>query len=175
MYVLPSYSSRLFALLIGINTYNGSKNTSNSRATAVYSPNELPTFNDLRGAVPDAEQFHEYLITDLQVPQSHITFLRDKEATRERIIKAFQELSTNEKIQKGDSIFIFYAGHGAQAYPPKRLIGTPGCPERVELLVPHDYHKDPANVQNMGIPDYSLAALLNKIAKEKGDNIVSHK
>jgi hypothetical protein len=172
------YSPRLFALIIGINTYNpSSKAVSIDRGSQVLTANSLypalPSFTNLRGAVADAEHFHTYLTSKLGVPEKQITLLREKDATREEIIAAFQRFSEKGNgINKGDSIVIFYAGHGAQARPPKRLLGTDGCPEYVELLVPYDYNKIPGNQENMGIPDYTLAALINAIARSKGDNIV---
>ncbi|KAF8200311.1 caspase domain-containing protein [Pholiota molesta] len=167
----PKFNSRLFALIIGINKYN-SRTTSNSRGQKTYSPEiELPSFTNLRGAVADAENFYKYLTSDLDVPSDRINLLCDEQATRAEIIKAFQDLGERQDIRKGDSIVIFYAGHGAQALPPQRLSATPGCPKYVELLVPHDYGKDPKNYQSKGIPDYTLAALLNGIAEKKGDNI----
>lgn len=171
---LSIHSSRLFALIIGINRYN-SHTISNSRGQKPYysSEIELPLFTNLRGAVADAENFCKYLTSDLFVPSERIKLLCDEEATRAEIIKAFQDLGERQDIRKGDSIVIFYAGHGAQALPPQRLSDTPGCPTYVELLVPHDFGKDPKNYQSKGIPDYTLAALLNGIAEKKGDNIVS--
>ncbi len=132
----------------------------------------MPTFTNLRGAVADAEEVYDYLTSDLGVPKSQITFLRDSEATRDNIIAAFRNLADNKDIKEGESIFIYYAGHGAQALPPNRLLKMIGCPEKVEVLVPHDYGRVPAKHESMGIPDYSVGALLNQIAEKKGDNIV---
>lgn len=166
-----TYSPRLFALLIGINTYNGEASSTASQPRASSAVN-FPPFPNLRSALSDAEKFNNYLIADLKVHKDHITFLRDTEATRDRIIGAFKNLADDERIVKGDAIFVFYAGHGAQALPPKSMINKEGCPEKVELLLPHDYNHFPGNQENMGIPDYTLGALINKISKKKGDNIV---
>lgn len=161
---------RLFALVIGINTYNGLQSSSGNRDrdTDV----AVPTFTNLRGAVADAQEVYDYLTSDLGVPKNQITFLRDEEATRTNIIAAFRNLASNKDIKEGDSIFIYYAGHGAQTLPPKRLLRMKGCPEKVEVLVPHDYGRIPSKHESMGIPDYSIGALLNQIAEKKGDNIV---
>lgn len=98
--------------------------------------------------------------------------LLDEQATRHNIIDAFQKLAKNDKIKKDDSIFIFYAGHGAQVLPPKRLTKIIGCPEKVELIIPYGSLFDAKDHQHMAIPDFTLAALLDKIAKEKGNHIV---
>jgi hypothetical protein len=131
------------------------------------------SFPNLRGAIADAEHFYEYLTSTLEVPKERITVLHNEQATRSKIIAAFRKLGNDKDICHGDSIIIFYAGHGAQALPPQRLLGKPGCPKYTELLVPYDFNKFPGQQDSMGIPDYTLAALLNTIARNKGDRIVS--
>lgn len=171
---LPSICS-LFALLIGINTYNGGQKSASgteANVTVKHSTSNSSTILDLRGAVPDAENFEKYLLNTLRVDKDNISVLLDERATRKNIIDAFQDLANNKKIKKNDSIFIFYAGHGAQALPPNRMAGLPGRPEHVELLVPYGFVEGSTEYQHMGIPDYTLAALLDKISKEKGNNIV---
>ncbi|KJA22663.1 hypothetical protein HYPSUDRAFT_645955 [Hypholoma sublateritium FD-334 SS-4] len=143
----------LFALLIGINTVDST------------------IFQRLRGAVSDAERFKFYLQNTLKVDESRIKLLLDKEATRCNIIEAFQNLAKNPDIKRDDSILIFYAGHGWRALPPLRMASLPGCPERVELLIPSDFDQDSQDFQHMGIPDYTLAALLDKVSKSKGNRI----
>ena len=98
--------------------------------------------------------------------------LLDEQATRDNIIKAFQELAKNDNIKKDDSIFIFYAGHGAKALPPKRLSHMSGLPEQIEIIIPYDYRPDTEKHEYMPIPDFTLAVLVDKISKEKGDHIV---
>ncbi len=141
-------------------------NSSDLRAGAT-SLSNLPVFSNLRGAVSDAKKFRDYLINTVEVDPRHISLLIDEQATRENIIDAFRRLAHNPKIGHGDSIFIFYAGHGAQALPPQSMLGLPGCPEYVELLVPYNS----INYRDM-IPDYTLEALLDEISKKKGNNIV---
>ena len=142
----------LFALIIGINIYQ-----------------EQP---HLRGAVADAKAFKSYLMTSLGVDESRIICLFDQDATRAQIIQGFKELSENEAIQPGhDSIVIFFAGHGAAAPPP------PGWEARgpnswTQLLIAHDSSTE-KNGTILGIPDFTVAALLDRIAERKGNNIVS--
>ncbi|KAF9476893.1 hypothetical protein BDN70DRAFT_838545 [Pholiota conissans] len=168
---------RLFGLLIGINTYNRDSHVvsaSGDRGSRLFSKTPQGTtasFTNLRGAVADAQNFQDYLTSDLGIPGDQVQLLCDKEATREKIIKSFRDLATSEKIQYGDAIVIFYAGHGAQALPPKRLERQTGCPTLIELLVPYDFNDYPEKQEYMGIPDYTLAALLNQIAEVKGNNI----
>ncbi|KAF8970608.1 caspase domain-containing protein [Flammula alnicola] len=139
--------SRLFALIIGINTY------------------ESDEFRNLRGGVADAESFKQYLEVDLKVPRSQITFLIEKGASRSAILSGFKSLQNDPRIQRGDPIFIFYAGHGGEIKPPE---GWDTGGRKIQVLVPHDY----STKRNItGITDRELGKLLNGIAKEKGDNI----
>ena len=148
-------SPRLFALIIGINEYKSPK---------------IPV---LSGAVPDAEAVRDYLQnpSHLGVPSSQIRILLDSEAKRAAIIKEIKALSLKDEIEKGDPILIYYAGHGGSADTPKdwRLGGT----GKTEFLIPYDHSSslEDGNPSH-GIPDRTLGALLSRLAKEKGDNIV---
>jgi hypothetical protein len=126
----------------------------------------------LRGAVADANAFKNYLTTSLDVDKSRIISLIDKEATRAKIIESFQFLSKAKAIQRGhDPIVIFFAGHGGDApSPPGWEAGGPGS--RTQFLIAHDSSTE-KNARIYGIPDRTVAALLNSIAERKGDNIVS--
>ncbi|KAF8968688.1 hypothetical protein BDZ97DRAFT_1754992 [Flammula alnicola] len=140
--------SRLFALIIGINTY------------------ESDEFRNLRGGVADAESFKQYLEVDLKVPRSQITFLTEKGASRSAVLSGFKSLQNDSRIQRGDPIFVFYAGHGGELKPPE---GWDTGGRKIQVLVPHDYS---TKRKITGITDRELGKLLNGIAKEKGDNIV---
>ncbi|KAA1472263.1 hypothetical protein DENSPDRAFT_881116 [Dentipellis sp. KUC8613] len=147
---VPSKPPRFFALIIGINKYQ--------------SFNIAP----LKGAVPDANQVEKYLKDDLGVPPDNIRNLRDKEATRAAIIQEFRALATDDRIQPGDPIFIFYAGHGSTAQAPE---GWEAGGPKIQLICPHDHLETVDGHQVVGIPDRTLGALLSNIAKQKGDNI----
>ena len=113
----------------------------------------------------------DYLQKHLAVPSSQIRNLRDSEATQAAIIHAINTLTTDGRIQQGDPILIFYAGYGSTA--PRPTAWQIGDPE-TQVLVPHDYFSD--NVEKdgkvYGISDRTLAALLERLACAKGDNIV---
>jgi len=149
--------TRLFALIIGINNYQSKE------------------FFRLRGAVPDGKEFKDYLMKRLRVPEGQISTLFGEQATRSAIIQAFKDLSKDNRIKEGDPIFIFYAGHGAQKTP------HPDWKEpnaKIEVIVPYDCTDDsdrqtPATGFVPSIPDITIAALINEIAREKGNNIVS--
>ncbi|KAF8200295.1 hypothetical protein BJ912DRAFT_844185 [Pholiota molesta] len=120
LYALSSssiHSSRLFALIIGINNYkpNISQATSSSYRDKEASYIDLPSFTNPRSALADAKHLYKYLTFDLGVPSEQIKLLRDEETTRAEIINAFHDLGERQDIRKGDSIVISYAGHGADA------------------------------------------------------------
>lgn len=142
----------MFALIIGINEYN---------------PEDI---NPLDGCMKDATDVRDYLLKDLKVPDSHIRFLTNENAKRADIIKAFLEIQTDKRIKKNDPILIFFAGHGDETDAPT---GWPSgdVSNQIQMIIPQDYSTNPAR-QVHGIPDQTLAALLNGIAIEHGDNIV---
>ncbi|KAF8148655.1 hypothetical protein B0H34DRAFT_736447 [Crassisporium funariophilum] len=140
---------RLFALIIGINFYENVRS--------------------LRGAVPDALAFKEYLETNLNVPTSHIHTLLNRAASRSAIIESFIRLKEDSRIDKDDPILIFYAGHGSEV--PAPLGWESGSDSaKIQLLVPQDYCSAKGR-EIPGIPDRTIGALLNNIAEVKGNNI----
>ncbi len=151
--MLTSTLSRdIYALIIGINNYW-----------------ERPK---LLGAVNDAKQFEEHLKAN-GVPSTNITKLFDDHATRVAIISELKYLARNTNIEKDKSaIIIFFAGHGASSPAP------PDWPEwatvggQVEQLCSVDIQSTPGKVIE-GIPDHMIRLLLDEIAAEKGNNIVS--
>ncbi|KAF8970573.1 caspase domain-containing protein [Flammula alnicola] len=148
----PPAKGSIFALIIGIDNYKS--NT---------------IFTKLKGGREDARAFQTYLMEDLQVPGDQITLLLEDKATRSAIIAGFESLANNDRIKKGDPIFIFYAGHGAQGPSPTawKSYGI----QTIEFLVPYDYDDPDSGTKIESIPDYTLGALLNGIAEKKGDNI----
>ena len=143
---------RLFALIIGINDYESS------------------SIQNLQGAVPDADAMRDYLENDLGVPSSQIENLRNGAATKSAIIDKIKAFSSDDsKIEKGDPILIYYAGHGHSAKTPEDWPNW--NTDKIELLVPYDYPSlvcDP----NFGITDRFFGILLSELKEKKGDNIV---
>jgi hypothetical protein len=139
---------RLFALVIGINRYK-----------------ELRP--KLYGAVADANAIIEYLSS--KTSASRILSLKDKQATRKAIIKAFKTLNESKDIEKNDPIMIYFAGHGGEAQ-------IQGQEEMTQMILPYDASPRTQNVGELpvilGIPDFEIRKLLNDIALEKGNNIV---
>ncbi|PVF92204.1 hypothetical protein CPB86DRAFT_769659 [Serendipita vermifera] len=146
----PSFKS-LWALIIGINKYIS------------------PKLSQLRGAVADADAVKDYLTGDLKVPENNIKTLIDEKAIRADIIKGIRWLIEHPSIHKNDPILIFFAGHGGEGPAPERW---PARRSKVQYIVPHDYFPEGEGEQVHGIPDVSIAELLNELANIKGDNIV---
>ncbi|KAI0309055.1 hypothetical protein OF83DRAFT_1072600 [Amylostereum chailletii] len=151
---IHSPSSRLHALLIGIDTYASEK------------------IHNLGGAVADAKAMQGYVETRLGAPKSQIITLHNEQATREAILDAFEAM-TSGNIQRDAPILIYYAGHGSTARAPKNWDTGNG---EIQLIVPHDCTKDvddQASSDNAidAIPDRALNVLLQRLAEKKGDNI----
>ncbi|KAG6875960.1 hypothetical protein C0993_006570, partial [Termitomyces sp. T159_Od127] len=130
--------------------------------------------NDLHAAVKDAENVREFLICRLGVSQNRIAYLRDEEATREAIIKVMEDLANDSAISKDDPILIYYAGHGAEADPPDRHWPTSSENGKVQMLLPHDFVKNPEgseDIRGQGILDIKISSILSKIARNKSNNI----
>lgn len=137
-------TKKMWALLIGIDEYSDVR--------------------DLRGCVNDVEAVRIFLVNQLSVPEEQIRVLTNQEAKRANILQAFQEfLIDNAAIGQGDQLLFHYSGHGS------RMRDTSGLePDGYnETLVPHDARS--AGIYD--ISDKTLAALLDRLAASKGDNI----
>ncbi|KAF8601175.1 hypothetical protein BDV93DRAFT_585909 [Ceratobasidium sp. AG-I] len=146
--------SRLYALTIGINNY--------------------PSLGHLGGAVNDANNIVAFLTEDLNVPIDHILNLRNESATRCTIIKALQDLRGDSRIEKGDPILIYYAGHGGSTKASNEWREKTGS-SQIQVIFPWDYHTLQHNsVERVDcIPDRTIHLLLNSLAEAKGNNIAS--
>jgi hypothetical protein len=125
--------------------------------------------------VPDAEAFDSYLKDSFVHWRPTIIYLCDGAATRQGIIAAIRSLINNADIQKNDPILIYYAGHGARIDRPSgpnwdRWVSLDS---KVEQLCPSDIGTGPKGELICGIPDRTIAVLLNALSKKHGDNIVS--
>lgn len=128
------------------------------------------SISPMKGAVSDARAMEEYLVTKMGVLSSHILTLRDQEATREAIITVLRNIGDHPNIGRGDPILIYFAGHGTTvAVPP----GWESANSKVPVLVPYDYGSGVEGATVSGIPDRTIAILLDEIAETKGNNIVS--
>ena len=140
----------MFALVIGIGNY------------------ACKQFSPLPGAVPDANEVVNWLVTDLQVPRNQVSLITDEAASRAGIISALKAFRSDSRNHQGDPIFIYYAGHGSGIPAPEGWeCGGPG--RKIQILVPQDYAPEHGIC---GIPDHVLGWLIHRIAEKKGNNIV---
>ncbi|KAJ7207140.1 hypothetical protein GGX14DRAFT_456331 [Mycena pura] len=143
----------LWALVIGVDKYQ--------------------RLNALSGCVADADDFADFLVSRLGVPKDHIKTLHNEEATRQEITSSIAALAKDNRIQNGDAIAIFYAGHGAEARPPAGWsAGELGPRARIQMLCAYDFVPATTDAENgQGIPDITLSVLLSQLAEAKGNNI----
>lgn len=142
----------MFALIIGINNYAYKK------------------IKNLKGAVADAESIKSYLMDQIKVPSSQIRMLVDQDATRKNILDALIAIKNDNRINPGDAILIYYAGHGQQICAPEGWT-TENSENRIQSIVPQDFDGKRKGVHF--IPDRVLGWLIDNIKEKHGDNIVS--
>lgn len=137
--------TRLFALLVGIDNYQH--------------------IDGLLGCVNDVEAMRVLLMSRYGVPERRLRVLTNAQATRTDILEAFQEhLIDNPDIRHGDQILFHYSGHGSQMAARPEDYEPDGWSES---LVPYDSRLG----DGYDIRDKKLAALLDRLATAKGDQI----
>ncbi|KAI0312198.1 hypothetical protein OF83DRAFT_1018724, partial [Amylostereum chailletii] len=147
----------LWAVVVGVNQY------------------PEPTIN-LEGCVPDACLIHEYLVSDLFVPVSHIKLLTsndhqgvstDGQPTRANILNAlYSHLRDNDNVQYGDKILFYFSGRGSSYDPSEYFIANVADKMGpVEALCPAD------RGAHLDISDRELNVILAEIRDVKGPNI----
>ena len=161
-------NSRIFALVIAIDNYQDHR------------------VRNLRGCVADGEDFSMFLRDTLHVPEDRIVTLYDDNASREGIINAFlgeQGLIHSSNIVKEEPIVIFYAGHGTRGCAPRSWGAEDNqfeglCPCDITQPVmerpPQEKGTQTDDCRMVyAIPDRTFNSLMQHLAHEKGDNIVS--
>jgi hypothetical protein len=144
--------SRIHALIFGIDKYK--------------------TIPPLQGAVGDAQRMKNFIVEQLGVPEDSpsIRFIKDEEATCERMVSSIQDLARKDNgIAKDDSILIFYAGHGGTLPVPE---GWNTNDSEIQCLIPVDACVNANNNLVNVILDRTFSTLLHQLADAKGDNIV---
>lgn len=111
------------------------------------------SWSNLEGCVNDAEQVKalvaaKYGFTD----NKYITFIKNQECTRARIIAELNKLI--DQSERGDIVFIYYAGHGSQVYNSM----SEEADKMDETMVPADIWKGAKDIR-----DKELALLFNKL------------
>jgi uncharacterized caspase-like protein len=104
-------------------------------------------------AVNDAKIMTEYLTKVLGYPEENVVTLTNENAALGDFVKYFEQWLPNH-VEKGNSVFIYYSGHGA----PNPKTGD-------AFLVPYD--GDPSFINQTGYPLKKLYDSLSKLpAKE---------
>jgi hypothetical protein len=154
---LSPLPTQVYALVIGINKY------------------QHPEYDDLKAAATDAEAVYTFLTEALNVPKENIIKLIDEAATREGIIDSFRRLAEDPKFVGNQAFIIYYAGHGSRVAKPvhKDWINWECHQSKVEIICPTDIKPVPEGTDVPGIPDRTIAALINRLSMAKGNNIVS--
>ncbi|KAK0437405.1 peptidase C14, caspase domain-containing protein, partial [Armillaria borealis] len=132
----------------------------------------------LRGCVSDAQLMQNYFTEDLHVPPNRIQLLLGSQEqispedplypSRTHITEMLLSLATNDEIQDGDNIIIFYAGHGACYTNEKDGVVEPGY---VEAFCPIDHSSGAKSVPIQDISDRELNSILTQISRAKGHRI----
>ena len=106
--------------------------------------------NDLPTTVLDATAIYNILVDEelAGYPEENIILLTEKNATREGILKGFDELIG--KIDEDSSVMLFYSGHGGFYEPWNQF-----------YLVPNDF--DPDNYDTTWVKAEELKEKINKI------------
>ncbi|KAF8873800.1 hypothetical protein CPB84DRAFT_1817961 [Gymnopilus junonius] len=140
-------------------------------------------YENLNGAVGDADAFEAFLKFRLQVPESNILSLRDEAASRDAIISSFGWFRDDPRYRRNEVAMVFYyAGHGAQSQKPDEWDDWVTPTGNIEMLCPSDIGVliNPNNPQVdqeeaevvQGIPDRTISVLLNEVSNVKGNNII---
>ncbi len=134
-----SFSQTKRALLIGIDVYNPVDEQIASNRGG---------WSNLDGCVNDAKAINDIITSRFGFENKNIKTLFNQEAKRDAIIKELENLIND--AQKGDVIFIYYAGHGSQVYNSL----SSEIDKQDESIVP-------ANM--IDIRDKEMAVLYNKL------------
>ncbi|MGQ9608003.1 MAG: caspase family protein [bacterium] len=79
----------------------------------------LPSRFQLNYAVADAEAFAEVLQNKFGFDIRNVTILRDKEATKSRILNELNNLADHNRIKTDDCVIVYFSGHGQTATLPR--------------------------------------------------------
>jgi hypothetical protein len=118
-----------------------------------------PAVPNLPGCLKDRERVKQFFIDRLGVPQSHVTTLSDKNATRHNIIDAFRKRFAN--LPEGSIALFHFSGHGSWEKTSAEFVeaGIEAPGGKNETLVPYDG----GNSGNKNITDKELRLLVAEL------------
>jgi WD40 repeat protein len=134
--------SNSHALVIGINHYTNGIGPS--------------TFQNLTGAIPDAEEFANLLEDSYGFKRENVVLLKDDDATKARIEQEMSRLASGEVVHTNDRVIVFFSGHGHSAE------NTEGRP--VGFLIPFGVQKQ-INLSNFGALRQSCVSMAEIAAR----------
>jgi uncharacterized caspase-like protein len=137
------------ALLIGIDDYTAST----LPRVAKTPPDRERGWPDLKGSVNDVELLEEMLVLSYGFDRRNIVILKNQQATRATILQAI-ERHLVRPASKGDVVFYYYAGHGAQVPNPD----SDELDRLDESIVPADSRRGAEDIR-----DKELRPLFNRI------------
>jgi Caspase domain len=124
---------------------------------------ENPEIPRLRYAVPDAEAMYQILIGPAGFKKEHVLLLTDKTEKRPTLQNIKKALGTflARSARKGDTVFIFFAGHGAPEVDP-RGIESDGL---AKYLIPMD--ADPDDLFSTALAMDDIHTIFARIESER--------
>ncbi len=153
-----SYRAEKKAILIGINDYKNLPFLWKERNK---------TIEDLKGSINDVHLIKEILTTFYGFKEKDLKILTHQEATRENIIKIFNNWFI-EGTKEGDTIFYYFSGHGTQV-PDQNFDEDDGLDE---ALCPWDVKPEGARdvIDARLIIDDELGVMFRNL---KGRNVIA--
>jgi hypothetical protein len=151
--VLAQSTPRKKALLVGINTYTG-----------VSKGEWLP----LQGAINDVDLQYELLTLRFGFHPNDVHVLKDKEATRDGILQAFQTHLIQD-TKPGDVVVFHFSGHGSNVIDPDKVHDEDGLSG---TIVPYD-NELPIGYPNVGgeVNDITAGTLFLLMAAVNTENL----
>ncbi len=134
------------ALLVGIDDYTAS-------TLPVVKAVEHRGWPDLQGAANDARILSDMLVLRYAFARENVVTLTNQQATRVAILRAIEEHLV-APARRGDVVFYYFAGHGAQV--PNAASDEPDLLD--ESIVPADSRRGAADIR-----DKELRPLFNRI------------
>jgi hypothetical protein len=121
---------------------------------------QSPRIPALKYAINDAIAFVDYMKKYNQIQDDHIWLLTDEDATL-RNLKSTLGDKIRKKAGKNDTVFIFYAGHGAPEVDPN----SPDGDGLEKYILPND--TSPESLYSTALPMKEIREIFNRIIAER--------
>ncbi len=111
------------------------------------------------GPVNDGYAVTTFLVKDLRIAVDNVIFLCNETAMHDRIVQTLTSLKDNQRIKRGDSILLYFAG-----FSPQNISLDNDTP----IFFPYDAHSKRV------ISYKCLTDIIEELYVAYGDNIVGH-